>query len=141
MAKTKQFDPSKVSIIVGPQPIGGFAKGTFINVERSSHLWSKEVGADGEVSRTKSSDKSGRITLKLMASSASNDYLSALNLLDELSNGGMFPVIVKDNSGTSLYAAAEAWIEKAPNAEFSKELTEREWVIDCAILESFSGGN
>ena len=137
----KTYSPKKVSVIVAGVIMAGYAEGSFISVERSADAFTKVVGSDGEVGRVHSADRSGRITLTLQQTSESNDVLSALQIADEFSLTGKFPVIVKDNNGTSLYHGMDAWIVKSPNAEYSNSMSPREWMIDVADLTAFSGGN
>lgn len=134
------YDPSKVSVIVGSQPVTGYADGDFVSVERSEESFSLLVGADGETTRAKNANKSGKIKITLMASSASNDYLSALQAADELGGNSPFPILIKDNSGKSLYTAATAWISKPASGTFGKEAGKREWEIATDELICFAGG-
>lgn len=138
---TKTYSPKRVELIVNGTPMKGFADGTFISVERSSDAFSTNVGADGEVSRTHSSDKTGKITLTLQQTSDSNDFLSALSILDEKTLLGQFAVLLKDTNGKTVAASPSAWIDKVANAEFAAEISDREWVISCSELTSFVGGN
>lgn len=137
----KTYDPNQVSVIVGGKIISGFADGSYINVERNEQMFNLKVGVDGEGTRAKSNNKSGKITLTLMQSSSSNDDLSAFAAADELSNSGAVPVLVKDGSGTTLIAAATAWIQKYSNAEFGKEVLTRQWVLETDELIMLVGGN
>ncbi len=121
----KTYDPKEVSVIIGSQPLGGFADGDFVTVERNEDGWSLLVGADGETTRAKNANKAGKITVRLLASSASNDYLSELQIADEL----------------SIYAAATAWINKQPPAAFGKDAGTREWVIETDELIPKAGGS
>lgn len=137
----KTYDPAQVIITVNGIIISGYADGTFVTVERDSDSWSKQIGADGDGTRSKSNDKSGKITISLMQSAESNEVLSALALLDEQTGGGAVPVLIKDNSGTSLHVAETAWIVKPATAEYGKEAGPREWVFDTDILISNIGKN
>lgn len=137
----KTYSPKDISVIVAGTIITGFAEDSFLSVERASDAFTKVVGADGEVARTASADRSGMITLTLIQTSASNDILSALQLADEISLAGKFPVMVKDNLGTSLYISGTAWIQKVSDAEYGAEIGDREWVIECADLSLLVGGN
>ena len=141
MAKAKTYDSSKVSVIVGPTPLTGLAEGSFVTVEREDSLWTKRVGRDGEVARSKSSNKSGKISIKVMQTSSANATLNVYYQLDELSNSGIVPILIRDGSGLSLHAAAEAWIEKIPKTEYGKDSGDIEWVFHCAELESAPLGN
>lgn len=141
MASPYTYDPKQVALSVNGISIGGYADGTFIMVERSNDAFSKVSGADGIISRAKSNDLSGTITITLAQTSPSNDILSALAKLDEMTNSGIFAVAVADFSGSTVCGAAFAWIRKSSNAEFSKEIGNREWVIDCADLDMIVAGN
>ncbi len=137
----RTFDPGQVSLIVGAFPISGFADGTFINVSRENDSFSKVTGADGITSRAKSNDRSGMIVITLAQTSPSNDVLSGINAADELNSDGVVPVFVKDNSGRGLFVSAFAWIRRPADSEFSKEVSNREWTLDCSELNMFVGGN
>lgn len=137
----KTFDPAEVQVIVGGNQIGGFADSEFINIERTNDLYSKTIGADGEVARSKSNDKSGRMTLTLLQTSASNDILSAFHQADELTNSGIIPIMVKDSLGTSVLFAGHGWVVKYPAFTGAKEVGNREWMIDMARIDIFIGGN
>ena len=137
----KTFDPKKFLIVVGAATMGGFADGTFITAERDEATWSKKTGADGETARNKTNNRAGKFTLTLMASSDSNDVLSALAILDELNNDGVFPIVIKDLLGRTVCAAGQAWITMPAKIEAGKELGDREWVIDSGPIEFFVGGS
>jgi hypothetical protein len=137
----KTYDPKKVILVIGGVPIGGYADGTFILFERTTDMFSKVVGADGEVSRAKSNDKTGQFTITLLQTSDSNDILSGIAELDERLNSGVVPAILKEMNGTTTIFSGTVWVRKKPNIEYSKEVTNREWVLDAAESEVFVGGN
>lgn len=138
----KTYDPGQVSIIIGGFDISqGLADGTFITVARDEPMWTSIKGAAGEVTRSKSNDKSGTLTFTCMQSSDANDILSGFAAADEYGNAGLFPALVKDASGRSVYSAETAWIEKYSDSEFGREATSREWVIKTDTLIPFIGGN
>lgn len=134
------FDPKELSIIAGPYILRGFAD-TMVTVARTNPAYEMVVGADGEATRVKSNDRSGTITVTLQQSSPSNDELSTLALLDEAGNAGLFPLLIKDNLGTTLCAADTCFIEKFPDAAFAKTTQTREWVFRTDTLAMFIGGN
>lgn len=135
------FDPKQVAVIVGGKIMSGFADGTFIVAERNEQAFNLKVGVDGEGTRAKSNNKSGKVTVTLMQSSASNDDLSSIAAADELSNTGVVPLLVKDASGRTVIAAQSAWVQKYPNSEFAKETSTRAWVLESDELDIFVGGN
>lgn len=137
----KTFDPKQHQLIVGTNIISGFAKDTFIKVARAEDAFVMDVGVDGEGTRSKSNNKMGTFEITLMQSSASNDVLSALALSDELSNGGLVPVMLRDASGRSLYAAEQAYIKKIPDSERARVVGSHVWVLETDSLNMFHGGN
>ncbi len=137
----KEYDPGEVQLsFFGVIPTG-YAEGTMITVERDERTWTKKVGADGEVARTRVRNSSGKVTFTLMSTSASNAELSVILIADELTGAGVGPMLVKDNSGNDLHAAAESWLDGPPNAEYGDESSDREYVLECADLDMLSGGN
>ena len=137
----RTYDPKQVVVSIGGVPMSGFADGTFLLVDRDEQMFSKIVGADGTTTRVKSNNRSGTMTLTLKQSSPSNDVLSGFAALDELSNTGVVPVLIKDLSGNSIFFSATGWIQKYASSEFGKEINNREWVLDLADVDVFVGSN
>lgn len=137
----RTYDPKQVSVLIGGVPMSGFADGTFVSIERDEDTFSKVVGSDGVTSRAKTNNRNGTLTLTLAQTSPSNDVLEGIALLDENSNTGVVPVMVKDNSGRSIHFSALGWVQKHPTAEFGKEVSNREWTVALADYTPFNGGN
>jgi len=137
----RTYDPKKVILTVGGTPINGYADGTFISVERENDTFTKQSGADGQVARAKTNDKTGMLTVTLQQTSLSNDTLSAIMKLDETTGNGVVPISLTDKRGTTKMIAAQGWIRKPPVIEEAKEVSSREWTIDLANMEVFVGGN
>lgn len=135
------YDPAQVIVTVDGNTITGFADGTFVNAERNNDAFTLTVGADGEATRSKSNDLSGRITITLQQSSPSNDILSAIATADEQSGQGVVAVQVADKSGSTLAAAEKAWVVKKATSGFAKETENREWILETNELEYEVGGN
>lgn len=137
------YDPSEVLLSVGGADIEGFVPGSFITVTTNTDAFATVVGTRGDVARSRSQNRTGRITVRLMQTSPSNDLLSTIHNLDlNAPNGaGVFQVAVRDSAtGRARYGAAAAWIVKAPDANFDATDTAREWVIECERLERFDAG-
>jgi len=135
------IDPAMVVTTVGKGIVGGFADGTFINVEYTADFFSKVTGSDGLTTRIKQNDFSGTITLTLKQSSLSNDFLMSLVILDRQANAGIVPVSIKDLLGTTKMVTGFAWVRKPPASVYSKNVENREWILDCATLRMYVGGN
>ncbi|SRR6266540_1872930 len=137
----KTYDPAQIVCTLGAIIVSGYQDGEFVKAGRDADTFTKYAGTDGEISRSRTRNKSGRVTFTLAQTSASNDALAALALLDELSGRGVVPLMIKDLSGTTRVAAGAAWVVKPPEAAFGKEIGPREWVIDTGPVEIFNGGS
>ena len=135
------YNPKEVIVTIGGIPMSGYSDGTFLEIVRTEQTWSTIVGADGFVTRGKTNNFSGTLTLTLKQSSPSNDVLSGFIIADELTNSGIIPILVKDLSGNSTYFAAQGWVQAYANSTFGKEINDREWTIALANLDLFVGSN
>lgn len=140
----KIYDANEVSLVVAGLIIdSGYADGEFVKFEQDSDDFSDVVGTDGEVTRSKTNDRRFTATVTLMQTSDGNSKLTALNNLDRnASNGaGVGPFLLKDRSGTALYAASKCWVAKPPDAGFGKEASSREWKIRGVYDKRIDGGS
>lgn len=135
------FDFKDVSVVIGGSPIHGFAEGEAIQIELTEDSYTMVSGADGIVTRVKSNNRTGALTLTLTQSSLSNDVLTGYYLQDLQSNSGVVSVEVRDNNGTSEIFSATGWIRKPASMSFGKDATDREWILDLADVNYFVGGN
>lgn len=134
------YSPDEVVITFGPVLLSGFADAD-ITIEHNEDAFTFKAGIDGKGTRTKNANKSGRLTAPLMQTSMANDLLSAIAQVDRKTGQGVFPLLVKDLSGRTVFAAEDAWIVKMPAASFGKEAGQRDWIFESDSLESFVGGN
>lgn len=135
-----QYDPKNVTVSVGGKIISGFSDGTFINIVRNEQSWNLKVGVDGEGTRARNNNTSGRFELELMQSSSSNDVLSGFISADENSGAGAVPVLIRDVNGTTLASCLTGWIQKWADSPFAKEVSARKWIIETDALNIFVGG-
>lgn len=142
-----KYDPSQVALIAVGVPVTGYAPGTFIVAERNEDSFNLTIGSDGEGCRTRTNNRSGRITFTLQQSSITNQLLStALNLDENTPAGdGIAPSLIKDNTGLptaqTFVNAPESWLVKPANVEYSNEATTREWIVETDNLIMNVGGN
>jgi hypothetical protein len=137
----ESYDPKQILILIAGVPISGLADGTFVSIERQEDAFTAVSGADGQVARVKSNNAIGTLTLTIMQTSQSNQLLSGLALADQRNNAGTFPVLIKDNEGTTLIFSAEGWVQRMPTVEYSKDISNREWIITLSELTYNIGGN
>lgn len=136
------YDFDELTFVLGSIIPDDFEEGG-IQIEHSEPTFSMVTSLDGKVTRSKTLNRTAKITVTLLQSSATNDKFATLLTLDrDAANGaGITNLMLKDNSGRSLYEAPEAWIEGPPAATFVREAEARAWVICVSKLERFEGGN
>lgn len=136
----RTYDPKQVIFTWNGIVITGFAPGTFITAARTTDLWELIVGADGEATRVKSNDRSGSVTATLQQGSQANDLLMAQLIADEIGNTGVGAILIKDFTGNSFVAGAQAFIKRVPDfARATADESNIEWLFAIATLEIFNG--
>lgn len=124
------YNPDEVNVLVaGFVPISGFVDGTFVEVVKDIVPFNSRRTADGTVSRLYNNDATYTITLRLHSGSPSNDVLTKLWQIDEITQTGKFPILIKDQSGTDLFFSTTSWIEILPGMIKSTSVDERVWVL------------
>ncbi len=142
MSQFNQYDPLRVIASFRGIPLNnGVKDGTFISAMRNEDTFSIDVGATGDVTRVRSRNATGRVTVTLMQGSITNDLMSAVAQEDEAFGTGFGPVLIRDLNGNTVCDAPIAWIVKPAEVEFADEAGPREWVIECADFATFIGGN
>ncbi len=134
------YDPKDITVSVNGSILSGFSDDV-VTVERAEDQVADTVGADGEVMRTLTNDRRGIVTVSLQQTSSSNLVLSALANTDEQTGGSVFPILIQDNRGNDIHWAAEAWIQKQPQAVYNKSNSPRVWVLRCADLRMVVAGH
>ena len=138
----KTYDPAKVDVIVGIAIMGGFGPDVKVAISYDEDGWTKQIGVNGEGTRSKSNNRAATITLTLMQSSDSNQVLTTLYEADRATNAGVFPLTIRDASSKgTLHFAESAWIQKMPDSEYGIEAGTREWVIGTDLLITNLAGN
>lgn len=121
--------------------ITGYANDTFVEVERNEDSFTTYVGSLGDVCRTKNLNRTGKVTVTLMASAPVNDLLAARAQRDEDTGLDYGPIQLKDLNANMRADGAESWISKRPKVERAKESGTIQWVFEVAYLNLFEGGN
>lgn len=141
------YSPSDVTVVIAKDGfshvVSGFAEDGFVSIARNSETFEMYTGSDDTNTRIYKPNTASQVTVSLQQSSNSNDILSQLYLNDRATRDyrGLFSITVKDNSGRSIFSAAEAYIGVLPDAEFGAGMSTRDWVIHCPRTEYFLGGN
>ena len=137
----RTYDPSKIIVTFGGVPLSGFSEGTFVSIKRSGDVFTKVKGADGGIDRVNNCNYAFEVTFTCKQTTPTNEYLSGLLAADQLSNAGTLPLVVKDNLGSTIFTAMQAWIKKDPDVDFADKLSDRTWTFDTGPAVLLAGGN
>ena len=136
------YCPESVNcLIAGIIPVTGFVDGTFISVDKDEMPYSSIRMSDGTVARKYNNSQTYTITLTLHNGAETNNLLTKMWQLDELTQRGKFPLLIKDQSGSDLLFSTESWIEGIPSLTKSNAIDSRVWVIKSAYAVINIGGN
>lgn len=142
MTKIFNYCPDEVNALVaGIVPLNGFVDGTFIEISKDLQAFTPARSSDGIVARVGSRDQTYTIKITLHCGSETNDLLTKLWLLDEATQMGKFPLIVKDNSGGDLFFSTTTWIESPAMIDKSTGVDSRVWVMRSSQAVINVGGN
>lgn len=142
MATIFNYSPESVNMVVaGLFTVEGFVDGTFINVSKDVVPYAAIRTPDGTVARLYNNDQTYTITLTLHNGSEFNNILTKLWQVDEITQMGKFPVLIKDGSGSDLFFSATTWIEQLPVMAKSNSVDSRVWVMRSSQAIINFGGN
>jgi hypothetical protein len=130
------FDIKRCLVNAGGLPFSGFGPGAgVIKISYASDAWTDVCGADGEVVRSATNDKRANVTISLMPHVLSAVELALKQKLDSLTGSGAFPLVIVDMNSGRAWTAAQAWIQKLPDADLGSETSPMAWPIRCALLD------
>ena len=128
--KVKTYNPKEVTIACGSHIVTGIADDSFVSIEPNGEGISKKVGCDGEIVRSVSPDNTFKVKISLLQTSESNAYFSNMVDVDRETGEGMFPVLIKDLKGGTVFSTESAWVTKKASLTRGKADNNREWEID-----------
>lgn len=140
MPTLHNYSPDLVDVIYKGIQITGFAEGTFIDVERETDSFTKKVGSLGDVARTRSLNKSGKITITVMDTHPVNDLLALVIIADEQDGSGTGAFTLKDRNGFSEVRASDVWCMKIPKLTKAQATGNVVYVFEAASIFIKHGG-
>lgn len=141
MALLHNYSPDQVDIVFKGIPITGFADGTFVEIEREVDTFTKKVGSLGDVARTKSLNKSGKITITVMDTHPVNDALAGVLSDDEQDGSGIGAFTMKDRAGLTIAQATDAWCMRVPKITRAQVTANVVYVFEAASIFLQHGGS
>lgn len=136
------YSPEDVIILLGGvYAVEGLVEGSFVSIAKETPQYNTTITADGRVSRSSVEDPTHTITINLNSFSDSNLIFTAWVAADELVQSVMFPLLIKDGMGSTLFFSPLCWVESTAEVEFDVGITGREWVLRSAGGKLVTGGN
>lgn len=132
----KQYSFLNTLLLVNGVEITGFDEGDdVIQLARINDSAAHNIGTDGEMTISVSADRSGTVTFRIMQTSDSNSYLSAL--INAQENGAFVPIFVqfKDTKGNDLGSGTQGYITKPADMTRGTNAQPQEWVIVVERLD------
>jgi hypothetical protein len=131
MPQTRTYDFKQTLVTFNGFQLTGLNS---VKIERNEDAFTLEVGGDGETSRSKTNNRSARVTIEAMQVSNANNVLSVFANADELSNSGAGPLMIKDLTSGSKFVAEQAWVVKVPEAGYEAAAGTREWILETGEM-------
>jgi hypothetical protein len=135
------IDPKQSIFTYDKREIIGYADGTHITIAYNADFFTPLVGNTGEQARVASHNHSATITLTLLQSSESNDFLSDNLNTDKSTKQNIVTCSFKDFLGNTQLDGSGAYIIKPADVVYSNNVEARVWSIYVADLSGKIGGN
>jgi len=121
---------------------GGYAEDEVMTVDWTEDWFTKYVGADGEVTRTRTNNFSATVTLKYAQTADANTVLSSQLAIDiSTLNGAAAGVFTaRDSGGFLILTSPRSWIIAPPAVRLGKTVQVFEWKIDLADARTSTFG-
>jgi len=130
----KTYNLAEVAISINGIEMTGFGENDAITVEYAEQAWQTVVGADGEVTRSRTNNELARATLTLMQTAVANAALQAAVFADKEFGTNIFAFSLEDLQRSEVLFGSDCYIEQSPTKAFNKAAAERVWVIVIPVL-------
>ncbi len=137
-----RYSFNDIIVLIGGVQITGFAEGDdAVTIEYQSDLFNTVVGADGQGVASRIKDNRANMTLRLLQTSPSNDFLSGILTAYMAEVYTPLPIIIRDAAGNSLHGAPTSYITARPTISYGQNQTSRDWVLGALQMQSFIGSS
>lgn len=112
-----------------------------ISIDATEDIGSMQIGADGTGMHNLHADKSGKVTVRLLKTSPTNQLLSALFAFQTASSAayGQNTIVIVDKSRGDVITCSQAGFTKAPPLAYAKDGAPVEWVFNAIRIERTLG--
>ena len=132
MSSVTNYDPMKTSVVVDGLIITGFSDASMVVITRNEDIVTTTVGTQGDVVYSENANRSGVITLSLMVTSSSLDYLRNLAKARK-----EFMIVISDanKTPTEVIRAGRCRITKIPDTKKEKTAGSVDVTIFAPVIE------
>ena len=132
MSSVTNYDPMKTSVVVDGLIITGFSDSSMVVITRNEDIVTTTVGTQGDVVYSENANRSGVITLSLMVTSSSLDYLRNLAKARK-----EFMIVISDanKTPTEVISAGRCRITKIPDTKKEKTAGSVDVTIFAPVIE------
>ncbi len=136
----RQFDPKDFVITLAGHKFDEL-DADFLSVTTDFDRFSMVQGIDGDAARVRNKLRSGVITINLLQSSPSNNFLSYISTIDELTGLLVLPFLAKGKEdGSTTILAPSCFVTKVPDVEFGNSHKTRTWTLRSDNIIIFLAG-
>lgn len=136
------YSPEEVVILLGGvYQVKGLSEDSFVRVKKAKDAFTSRSTPDGTIARMYNKSAEYDVELQIMDMSSSNDVLTKLWQLDEITQKAKFPLFIKDNSGSGLFFSPTSWVQAPSSWDLGGGSSTRTWVIKSAGGVINVGGN
>lgn len=124
----------QVSVVIDGLEVDGFGPESSCQIAYRSQAFALIMGSTGTGTRSKSNDRSARITLTLQIGAAANVGLSVKHVTDFAANSGGGPLQITDRSTGTTHSAKRAWVVQHPTVDYGRTAPTKQWVLETDEL-------
>jgi hypothetical protein len=137
---TTTYSASNVTVTYGGHVFTGFGSGDdVIQVSRREDSVQLDIGMQGDGVYSQSTDRSGELTISLLAGSATNDFLTAKANANDVGSIFSAPLIITEVGSETKVTADKCVIQKVPDLNRGAKAGEVEWVFVSPTVISKQG--
>lgn len=137
MSEISTYSPDSVILTIGGAYLVGWNS---IAISRDSGQFNVIKGIRGKHTRVRSYDTAASIVIELPFSSEWNDIFSEIVTQDLQSATGRIEILLKDNSGRSLFKSSQAFVTRYADVTFDSTISSRVWNIQCLSTDVYVVG-
>ena len=112
-----------------------------IQIDPSGEIDGMQIGADGSGQHSLHADKSGKVTVRLLKTSAVNAQLSAMYAFQTASAAfhGQNTITIVDSARGDTITCRQVAFAKAPGLSYGKEAGLNEWEFNAVMIDRTLG--